>query len=134
MQENQDINWPEMFEAFSELKICANEDRKKLIIQALLNLPVDLIDEVMKKCFYVCKLNDDCNQIIPSRLIGEKSIIFLSDDVFDQPKEKILFIILCQTAHVLLDHKSQSCDEIYDDEIIAQEDEAKKFAKLYFNI
>jgi Zn-dependent peptidase ImmA (M78 family) len=104
---------------------------KKMVCQALLVLPSELIEQVSSKVWFISSSDDAWAMTFKGTEIKDRHLIFLSEDLLRQDTKQIYYTILHEIGHVVLNHRNSIGYTQTETEIKHQEIEADRFAKTY---
>lgn len=114
-------------------KLIGTKRTKRLITQALLLLPTDIINYLTKNCWFLSSTEDAWAYTFNGNDVINKHFIFLSDELLAQDKAQITYTILHEVGHIILGHKNSIGEKQTKSEIRKQEKEADQFAKMFLN-
>lgn len=112
-------------------KLVGESRMKKLVCQAVVLLPDELIHQITQTCWFVSSFKDAWGFTFTGNDLKNQHLIFLSDDLFNQNTEQIMFSILHEIGHVVLMHRNSVFINQTQSEIRRQELEADSFAQTY---
>lgn len=112
-------------------RIVGSEETKQIIAQTVPKLPLDLQERVTKNVWFLSTPPDAWAYTFKGSDIPKKHLIFLSDELLEQPLEDIQFTILHEIGHVVLNHSNSINYRQTHQEIKKQEQEADQFAYQY---
>lgn len=107
---------------------------------ALEHLPISVLAENKDKLVFVSTAHRDGSRL--ARMNCEnREVIVLSERILpkrgaslgDDDVRYFVFVVLHETVHAIMKHKSQKFDSLSDEEVRAQEDEADSLALKWFN-
>ena len=105
---------------------------KKAVISTLLSLPDEIVEKVIRKCWFVGSYDDSWAFVIKGREIkNSEYVIFLSDQLLKEDKYQIYHTIAHEIGHVLLGHRNSIGKVQSKAEVRRQENEAEEFADRY---
>lgn len=108
---------------------------KKVVISTLLFLPDEVVEKVIRKCWFVGSYDDSWAFVIKGREIkNSEYVIFLSDWLLKEDKYQIYHTIAHEIGHVLLGHRNSIGKVQPKAEVRKQEKEAEDFADRYLPI
>jgi hypothetical protein len=110
-------------------RLIGNPFVKEMICKTILLLPPDSVVFVCSKIWFISSPEDAWAFTFRGSEIKEKSLIILSDELFQQNKSQIRYTILHEIGHVVLNHRNAIGYEQTQSEIDQQENEADQFAK-----
>jgi hypothetical protein len=124
---------------FSQMLECGS-NYNPWVQHALKYLPEEIFNEHKESLAFVSTANKDACRLA-RHLCENREIILLSERIL--PKQNaienlsevryFIFVVLHEVAHAIKKHKSPIFDNLTDEEIKAQEDEADKIALDWFN-
>lgn len=114
-------------------RLVGKKSMQKAVCEVMLIFPEDIVKLVTKSCWFVSSFDDAFGFVLRGDELDGKHLIFLSDDLFYQPKEQQYYTIAHEIGHVVLDHKNSILESQTKYETQKQEKEADKFAKFYLN-
>src|SRR6185295_15759036 len=79
---------------------------KKSVLDSLQKLPYDIVDYVTENVWFVSSFDDAWGFVLTGEELQGKQLIFLSDELFSEPKEQILYTIIHEIGHVILKHRN----------------------------
>jgi Zn-dependent protease with chaperone function len=112
------------------LKITGSKRAHYLINQAVRLLPTDVLPKICRIRF-ISSFDDAWGYVLTSEDIRSEYLIVLSDDLFEQSRDQIIYTILHEIGHVVLGHKNSFGRRQTKSEIQKQELEADAFAMKY---
>lgn len=112
-------------------KLVGKKSMQRMVCEVMLLFPEDIIMKVAKTCWFVSSFDDAFGFALRGDELGGKHLIFLSDDLFNQPKQQQYYTIVHEIGHVVLGHKNAILESQTKQETAKQEKAADKFAKLY---
>lgn len=102
---------------------------KARIIEAIQKLPDDFVKRIVKDVWFITSFDDAWGFVLKGDELKGKSLIFLSDELFEEPNPQIEYTILHEIGHVILNHRNGILEPQTESETEKQELEADKFAK-----
>jgi Zn-dependent protease with chaperone function len=108
-----------------------NPQMKNAVCEAVGLLPIELINFVTLKVWFVASLEEAWAFTFNGSDIQGQSVVILTDELFKQEKKLIRYTILHEIGHVLLGHKNSMGFTQSSAEIRRQEKEADEFAIKY---
>lgn len=114
-------------------KLVGTMQLKHAVSQTMTFLPLEIIDYITTKCWFVGSLEDAWAFTFTGNDIKDQHLVFLSDELFHQPEEQIRYTILHEIGHVMLKHRNATLVKQSKQEIKRQEQEAHAFAKSYIS-
>lgn len=112
-------------------RLIGSEPMKKAICGAALALPPKLINYVVNNIWFISSPDDAWAFTFRGSDIKGQYLVFLSEELLKQPKNKVRFTILHEIGHVVLKHKNSMGFRQTYKEINKQEKEASRFAKTH---
>lgn len=104
---------------------------KKSVLESLQRLPADIIDYVTENVWFISSFDDAWGFVLTGEELQGKQLIFLSDELFSEPKDQIQYTIIHEIGHVMLKHRNAILKPQTKIEIEKQEFEADQFADKY---
>lgn len=104
---------------------------KKSVIEAIQKLPEVLSDKITKNVWFVSSFDDAWGFVLTGTELQGKHLIFLSDELFQEPKKQIEYTILHEIGHVILNHRNAILKPQTKQESEKQELQADQFARKY---
>lgn len=104
---------------------------KKSVLESLQQLPVDIVDYVTENVWFISSFEDAFGFVLTGEELQGKQLIFLSDELFSEPKEQIHYTIIHEIGHVMLKHRNAIIEPQTRAEAERQEFEADQFANKY---
>jgi Zn-dependent protease with chaperone function len=120
----------EIYYAFGG-KLVGTSLMKRFVCQTLTKMPDDIINLVTSDCWFLGSMKDAWGYTFTGNDLKNQHLIFLSDDLFAQNTEQIMFSIAHEIGHVILQHRNSTQVEQTKQEIKQQEKEADDFAKQF---
>lgn len=114
-------------------KLIGSKKMQRLVAKTLLNFPPKIIDFVTKNVWFVSSFDDSWGFVLDSRDLGDRHIIFLADELFDQDYYAQHYTVAHEIGHVILGHRNAIMITQTKAESQNQEDQAHKFALKYLN-
>lgn len=113
-------------------RLLVNKKTTEIICKTLLLLPHEMIDFIANHCWFVGSMDDSWGLTLKAKDLNKKDyLIFLSDELLNEPVEQIRFTILHELGHVILKHSNSIGKIQTKKQIKKQEKEADEFAKFY---
>ncbi len=94
-------------------------------------LSEDLIKYVTKKVWFLSSPEDAWAFTFRGSDVKNQHLVYLSDELFKQDKERITYTILHEIGHCILKHENSMGRKQTQSEIDKQEFEADQFTKKY---
>lgn len=104
---------------------------REMVCKAILLLPPDVIEQITKGVWFISSQEDAWALTFRGSDIRERHLIFLSDELFTQDEDQIMYTILHEIGHVVHNHRNSIGFTQTESEIRQQEAEADRFAKQY---
>jgi Zn-dependent protease with chaperone function len=106
---------------------------REMVCKAILLLPDEMIVHVTKHVWFISSQDDAWAFTFRGSDVHGAHLIFLSDELLSAEEEQIIYTILHEIGHVVLEHRNSLGGYIQtESEIKQQEREADRFAKKYF--
>lgn len=113
-------------------KLIGTKRIKKLVAGTILLLPDELVNFVTKYCWFVSSFTDGWSFTLRAEDLKKgEYLIFLSDELIEEPVWQIRFTLMHEIGHVVLGHRNSIGEVQTKSEIKRQEREADAFAKKY---
>ena len=103
---------------------------RNLLADILTRVPVSTVDSVFGDCVYLMPQLQERGCFIPNRVISGKHIILFPEELLSWPKDEQIYVVLHETAHYVLKHKSPLEDKNLDYQ--RQEREADALVDKWF--
>jgi len=110
-------------------KIIGDEEVRKIICEVVSLLPTKTIDFVTKNVWFVNSFPDAWGFVFRGNELKGKYLVFLSNEIFKQPKEDQYYEIAHEIGHILLKHRNSIGKPQTKAHIARQEREADGFAR-----
>lgn len=110
-------------------RLVGNSFMRESVCKTILLLPSESILYVCSHVWFISSPEDAWAFTFRGSEIKERSLIFLSDELFAQDERQIRYTILHEIGHVVLNHRNAIGYDQTQTEINQQEDEADRFAK-----
>lgn len=104
---------------------------KRSVVESLQRLPYDIVEYVTENVWFVSSFDDAWAFVLTGEELQGKKLIFLSDELFSEPKEQIQYTIIHEIGHVMLKHRNAILKTQTKTEVEKQEFEADQFAEKY---
>ena len=114
-----------------ENRLIGKRQMQEVVVSALTFLPTEIADEITKSVWFVSNFDDAWGFTLDSKDLGQRHLVFLSDELFFEPKQQVLYTILHEVGHVVLGHRNAFFKPQTRQETEKQEYEADKFARKY---
>jgi len=112
-------------------KLIGNLFMREIVCKTILLLPSNTIEDVCRTVWFVSSPEDSWAFTFKGSEIKNRSLIFLSDELLRQSEKQIIYTILHEVGHVVLNHRNSIGYRQTQSEIKHQEEEADRFAKDY---
>lgn len=112
-------------------KLVGRKSMQKLVCEVMLIFPEDIVKLVTKNCWFVSSFDDTFGFVLRGDELDGEHLIFLSDDLFNEPKQQQYYTIVHEIGHVVLGHKNAILESQTKLETQKQEKEADEFTKFY---
>jgi len=112
----------EIFDADTGMATLGHEELRDLLAKLLTKVPAAVVHDAYKNCIYLMPAPERKGVFIPNRVIEGKHIIMFPHALLSWPEEEQINVVLHETAHYVLGHKSPLEDPDLDYE--RQEEEA----------
>lgn len=106
---------------------------RESVCKALLFLPSDLIEHVCRDVWFISSPEDAWAFTFRGADIRNRHLIFLSEELFRQHEDQIMYTILHEVGHVVLSHRNSIGYMQTQGEITRQEKEADQFVRKYLS-
>ena len=110
-------------------KIIGKRAVKKLVCSVVSLLNAKQVDFVTSTVWFVNSFPDAWGFVFRGDELKGKFIVFLSDELFRQPKVDQVYEVAHELAHILLSHRNSIGTKQSKTEIADQEKEADRFAR-----
>lgn len=104
---------------------------KRSVVESLQKLPYDIVEYVTENVWFVSSFDDAWGFVLTGEELQGKQLIFLSDELFSEPREQIQYTIIHEIGHVILKHRNAILKPQTKAEVEKQEFEADQFADKY---
>src|SRR5687768_1150619 len=108
--------------------LVGTEYMKNMVSLAVSKLPEDIANPIIHNCWFFSSSDDAWGYAFDGNDLKDKKLIFLSDVLFNEPEEQILYTILHEIGHIALNHKNSIRHQQTEQEIVKQEKDADQFA------
>ncbi len=112
-------------------RLIGKRQMQEAVISALTLLPNDIADQVTSQVWFVSNFDDAWGFTLDSKDLGQRHLVFLSDELFFEPRQQVHYTILHEIGHVVLQHRNAFFKPQTRQETEKQEYEADKFAQKY---
>lgn len=113
------------------VRLVGKSKAKHFIVEAIQKLPQNLLDKILNEVWFISSFDDAWGFVLKGEELKGKSLVFLSDELFEEPKDQIEYTILHEIGHVVLNHRNGILEAQSQKETERQEKEADQFAKEY---
>jgi hypothetical protein len=127
---NDKMNEIEIKKSFGN-KLVGTKRLQHFVITTLGLMPQNIIDYISSSTWFFGSLDDAWAFTFTGDDLKGKHLIFLSDDLLNQPASQIKFTIAHEIGHVILKHRNSVFEKQTKSEIRKQEKEADDFANKY---
>lgn len=115
-------------------KLHGHKIMKEYVCRTLVRFPTDIIDHITTDCWFLGSTSDAWAYTFRGDEVSGKHLIILSDSLWDQPEEDIIYTIAHEIGHVILGHRNAILEPQTKKEIAKQERDAQAFALKYITI
>ncbi len=122
----------EIKEAFGG-RIVGTHYVKQMVWLAVSKLPNETAKNITKNCWFLSSTEDAYGYAFDGNDLKDKHLIFLSDILFHEDENQILYTILHEIGHVVLHHRNSIKVRQTREEIKTQEKAADQFVKKYLH-
>jgi hypothetical protein len=112
-------------------RLVGKKSMQRIVCEVVAIFPPKLISEITRNCWFVSSFDDAYGFVLRGDELDRRHLIFLSDDLFDQPKWQQYYTIAHEIGHVILGHQNAILESQSKRETEKQEREADRFAKQY---
>jgi|SRR3989344_2368369 len=112
-------------------RLVGNELMKNSVAKTILQLPEEIAWPIVDNCWFFSSDDDSFGYAFNGNDLKDKHLIFLSDVLFHESENQIMYTILHEIGHIALNHKNSIHYKQTKEEIAKQESEADQFAKKY---
>ena len=123
----------QIFQAFGG-KIHGTRVMKDFVCRTLAKYPKDIIDHITTDCWFLGSTQDAWAYTFRGDEVRGKHLIILSDSLWEQPDEDIVYTIAHEIAHLVLGHRNAILAPQSKKETARQENEAHRFAMKYIGV
>ncbi len=120
----------EIYQAFDG-KLHGSGAMKWAVCRTLAVMPEEVINHITADCWFLASTPDAFAFAFSGDDVAGKHLIVLSDDLFAQSNEQIVYTIAHEIGHVILGHRNAIMAAQSKREIAQQEQEAHEFALRY---
>lgn len=113
-------------------KLVGSGKMNRYVCRTLAKFPPDIIDHITSDCWFLGSPEDAWAYAFRGDEVSGKHLIILSDSLWDQPEEDIIYTIAHEIGHVVLGHKNAILEPQLKKETVRQEKQARAFALKYF--
>lgn len=112
-------------------KLHGNRVMKDFVCRTLAKFPQDIIDHITTDCWFLGSTADAWAYTFRGDEVSGKHLIILSDSLWDQPDEDIIYTIAHEIGHIVLGHRNAILEPQTKSQTARQEREAREFAIKY---
>lgn len=112
-------------------KIHGSQKMKRYVCNTLAKFPPDIIDHITTDCWFLGSTTDAWAYTFRGDEVRGKHMIILSDSLWAQPEEDIMYTIAHEIGHIVLGHRNAILAPQSRSETTLQEREAHDFAMKY---
>jgi hypothetical protein len=112
-------------------KLFGTKTMKGYVCRTLAKFPSDVISHITSDCWFLGSTIDAWAYTFRGDEVAGKHLIILSDSLWDQPQEDIMYTIAHEIGHVVLGHRNAILEPQTKIQTASQEKEARKFALKY---
>jgi hypothetical protein len=112
-------------------KLHGTKVMKDYVGRTLVKFPRDIIDHITTDCWFLGSTEDAWAYTFRGDEVAGKHLIILSDSLWEQPEEDIIYTIAHEIGHVVLGHRNAILEPQTKQETAKQEKEARAFALKY---
>lgn len=112
-------------------KLIGRKSMIRVVCEVMLIFPQDIIKLITSTCWFVSSYDDAFGFVLRGDELGGNHLIFLSDDLFNEPEKQQYYTITHEIGHVVLGHKNAILESQTKAETEKQEKAADNFAKYY---
>lgn len=114
-------------------RLVGNKYMKEMVCLAVSKLPNQVAHQIINHCWFFSSTEDAWGYAFNGDDLKGKHLIFLSDILFHESEEQILYTILHEIGHIHLGHKNSITYQQSKEEITRQESAANQFAKKHLS-
>lgn len=115
-------------------KIHGTKTMKNYVCQVVAKLPLDIIEHITSDCWFLGSTTDAWAYSFRGDEVSGKHLIVLSDSLWEQPEQDIIYTIAHEIGHIVLGHRNAILAPQTKREIAKQEKEARDFALRYIHL
>lgn len=123
-------NIPDIINAFDG-KLIGNDNIKQYVCRTLLLMEDTIISYITEYCWFFGSTNDSLAYTFTGNDLLNMHFIYVSDALFVQNEQLIMYTIAHEIGHVMLKHRNSVFEKQSKTEIRRQEKEADAFARKY---
>ena len=112
-------------------KIHGHKMMKDYVCKTLAKFPQDIIDHITTDCWFLGSTADAWAYAFRGDEVAGKHLIVLSDSLWKQPEQDIVYTIAHEIGHVVLGHRNAILEPQTKAETAKQERDARVFAMKY---
>jgi hypothetical protein len=115
-------------------KLIGKASMVRVVCETLLLFPRKIQDKIARNCWFISSFDDAWGFTLSAEDIKlGKHLIFLSDELFNEPKAQQRYTIAHEIGHVILGHRNAILEQQTLSGTRKQEKEADEFAKAWLN-
>lgn len=108
-----------------------NDLMRKSVAKAILKLPEEIAWPIIEDVWFFSSDYDSYGYAFNGNDLKDMHLIFLSDALFKESENQIMYTILHEIGHIVLKHKNSIHYQQSKAEIRKQESEADQFANMH---
>lgn len=112
-------------------KLHGHKVMKDYVCRTLAKFPQDIVDHITTDCWFLGSTEDAWAYAFRGDEVAGKHLIILSDSLWEQPDEDIIYTIAHEIGHVVLGHRNAILEPQTKHQTDRQEEEARAFAMKY---
>ncbi|MEX0616369.1 MAG: hypothetical protein WD231_00985 [Candidatus Woykebacteria bacterium] len=112
-------------------KLVGNAKMQLLVCETLLLFPKEIINFISANVWFISSFDDAWGFVLDSKDLGNKHLVFLGDELFEQDKYDQHYTVAHEIGHVMLGHKNAILAPQTKRETTIQEAQAHQFALKY---
>ena len=112
-------------------KLVGTKKLQYFVVSVLSRMPEEIIIYITKNTWFLGSFDDAWAFTFTGDDLRGKHLIFISDDLLNQPAQQIRYTISHEIGHVILKHRNSVFEKQEKSEIKQQEKEADEFARKY---
>lgn len=110
-------------------KLVGSYRMKLYVCSTLSHMPDKIVRYITRKCWFISSFEDAWAFTFTGNDLKNQHLIFLSDELLEQPVEQIRHTIAHEIGHVVLGHRNSVLERQSKEEIKKQEEQAEDFVK-----